>query len=91
MPNNRDDPLRVEIRLEGHLDRHWSAWFGGLTLAHEADGTTTLRGSLTDQSQMFGVLAQVRDLGASLISLTPINADGDDSCGLPGSPPPRQR
>jgi hypothetical protein len=30
--------------MEGHLDQHWSAWFGGLTLTCEDDGTTTLRG-----------------------------------------------
>ena len=52
-----------------------SAWFGDLTLTHEADGTTTLRGNVTDQAQLFEVLAQVRDLGATLISLTPLDAD----------------
>ena len=33
-----------ELRIDGHLDEHWSTWFGDLTLTHEEDGTTTLRG-----------------------------------------------
>ena len=70
MPTDCDDPLRVEIRIEGHLDQHWSAWFGDLTLTYEADGTTTLRGDVADQADLFGVLARVRDLGAALVSLT---------------------
>jgi hypothetical protein len=29
-----------EIRLKGHLDSRWTAWFHGLSLAQESDGTT---------------------------------------------------
>lgn len=92
MSSNCDAPLPVEIRLAGHLDQHWSAWFGNLALTHHADGTTTLRGTVTDQAQLYGVLAQIRDLGAALISLTPIHAgdDGGDERGGPGSQQPRQ-
>lgn len=60
-----------EIRLAGHLDDHWSTWFGGLTVVHEDDGTTTLRAAVADQAELHGVLAKVRDLGATLISVTP--------------------
>lgn len=81
MPTHRHDPLRVEIRLEGHLDQCWSAWLGGLALTHEADGTTALRGSLTDQAHLHGVLVQIRDLGATLISLTRLDAGSDVSGG----------
>ena len=63
-----------EIRIEGHLDAHWSAWFGGLAVIPEDDGTTTLRGALADQADLHGVLAKVRDLGATLISVTTIDA-----------------
>jgi len=61
--------LGYELRLEGHLDEHWSTWFDGLTLRHESDGTTTLRGSVTDQAELHGLLAKVRDLGATLVSV----------------------
>jgi hypothetical protein len=77
MPTKSRDPIGVEIRLEGHLDQCWSAELGGLTLTHEADGTTALRGGLADQAQLHGVLVQIRDLGATLISLTRLDAGSD--------------
>ena len=63
-------PARYDIRLAGHLDEHWSAWFGDVTLLHEDDGTTTLRVPVTDQAALHGLLAKVRDLGATLLSVT---------------------
>lgn len=74
-------PRRYELRVEGHLDEHWSTWFDGLVLTHEDDGTTTLRGVVTDQAELHGLLAKVRDLGATLISLNARDATGGaDSC-----------
>jgi hypothetical protein len=63
-------PVCYELRIEGHLDRHWSAWFGGLAVTHDDDGRTTLRGVVTDQSELHGLLAKVRDLGVTLVSVT---------------------
>ena len=65
-----------ELRIEGHLDEHWSAWFGGLTLIRVDDGTTILRGAVTDQAELHGLLAKVRDLGMSLISVKAVPAPG---------------
>ena len=72
MPN---DPRCYELRIEGDLDPHWSMWFGGLALTHEGDGTTTLRGVVTDQSELHGLLSKIRDLGVTLVSLEPVDAD----------------
>jgi hypothetical protein len=69
--------MRYAIRIDGHLDEHWSTWFGGMVITHEDDGTTTLRGDVTDQSELHGLLAKVRDLGAPLIEVTPIGAAND--------------
>ncbi len=66
-------PVCYELRIEGHLDEHWSAWFGGLAITHDEDGTTTLRGFVADQSELHGLLAKVRDLGVTLVSVTPID------------------
>jgi hypothetical protein len=66
-------PGYYELRIEGHLDEYWSAWFGGLILICEDDGTTTLRGEVTDQAELHGLLAKVRDLGTTLISVKIIN------------------
>ena len=67
-------PARYELRVDGHLDDHWTAWFDDLTLTHEDDGTTTLRGLVPDQAALHGLLAKVRDLGATLISVEVIDA-----------------
>jgi hypothetical protein len=63
-----------ELRIDGHLDEYWSTWFGGLTLIRENDGTTTLRGAVSDQAELHGLLAKVRDLGTTLISVKTIDA-----------------
>lgn len=73
----RGQQSSYEIRVLGHLDPHWSAWFTGLTLTQEDDGTTTLCGVVTDQAALHGLLAKVRDLGATLLSVTPV--DGADA------------
>jgi len=68
-----DAAASYELRIGGHLDQHWSSWFGGFTVTHEEDGTSTLRGAVVDQSELHGLLAKVRDLGVTLISVTPVN------------------
>jgi hypothetical protein len=57
------------LRIAGHLDVRWSAWFDGMTMKHEDDGTTTLYGDVADQSALHGLLAKVRDLGVTLLSV----------------------
>ncbi len=63
-------PARLEVRIEGHLDERWSNWFSGLSIVREDDGTTILRGVVTDQAALHGLLAKVRDLGVPLLSVT---------------------
>jgi hypothetical protein len=58
------------LRVAGRLDQHWSAWFGGLSVAHEDDGSTSLTGAVADQAELHGLLAKIRDLGVTLISVT---------------------
>lgn len=66
-------PAAYELRVVGHLDRHWQARLGGLDLAHHADGTSTLSGAVADQAQLHGLLAALRDIGAPLLSLCRID------------------
>ena len=66
-------PAHYELRVEGHLDEYWSTWFGGLALIREDDGTTTLRGLVADQAALHGLIAKVRDVGATLISVEVID------------------
>lgn len=67
------EPVCYQLRVAGHLDEHWSVWFDAMSLVHEADGTTSLCGSVADQSALYGLLAKVRDLGATLISVEVID------------------
>ena len=67
-----DGSPRYATRLKGHLDTRWAAWFDGLTLTNEDDGTTALRGSVVDQAALHGVLQKVRDTGLPLISVIQI-------------------
>ncbi len=63
-----------EIRLQGHLDQHWSAWFDGLTISNESDGSTLLRGPLVDEAALHGVLIKVRDLAVPLLAVNRVEA-----------------
>ena len=58
-----------EIRLQGHLDPQWSGWFDGLTMSHDPDGSTVLRGPLPDEAALHGVLIKVRDLALPLLAV----------------------
>ena len=75
------EPGGYEIRLQGHLDPRWAAWFDGLGLTHERDGTTVLRGPVVDQAALHGLLRKVRDLGLPLVSVTAVEADRPDEPG----------
>jgi hypothetical protein len=58
------------LRVDGHLDDHWSSWFGRFTITRETDGTTTIAGPVVDQAELHGLLVKVRDLGVTLLSVT---------------------
>lgn len=67
-------PRRYELRVEGHLDPHRSAWLGDLGLVHHGDGTSTLTGSVADQAQLYGLLTRLRDMGATLLLIREIGS-----------------
>ena len=72
---------RYEIRLIGHLDARWAAWFDGLTVSHEGDGTTLISGPVADQAALHGLLQRVRDLGLPLVSVTRDETDPPTTLG----------
>jgi hypothetical protein len=67
--------VQYEIRVDGHLGARWAAWFDGLAVTSESDGTTVLRGSLVDQAALNGLLQKLRDVGIPLISLRQVPSD----------------
>jgi hypothetical protein len=72
------NPGQYEIRLKGHLDSRWAAWFDGLSLSHSSDGTTVIHGFVADQAALHGLLQKVRDIGVPLISVTQVDPDQPD-------------
>jgi hypothetical protein len=67
-------PEQYEIRLKGHLDARWAAWFDGLAIARGSDGTTIIHGPVADQAALYGLLQKTRDLGLPLLSVNYVEA-----------------
>lgn len=55
------------IRIQGHLDNHWSRQFEDMTITHLPHGITQLAGPVVDQATLHGLLSRIRDLGMPLI------------------------
>jgi hypothetical protein len=69
-----DGPAQYKIRVQGELRQQWSAWFAGMLIETEPDGTSLLRGVLADQAALYGLLARVRDLGLPLVGVERVSA-----------------
>jgi len=72
-------PGRYEIRVKGHLNSRWAAWFDGLSLSTESDGTTIIHAPVADQAALHGLLQKVRDVGLPLVSVTQVDSDQPDA------------
>ena len=72
-----DGPTSYEIKVPGRLDESWSDWVAGMAVHVEGEGgatITTLRGVVTDQAALQGLLNHLYDLGLALISVNVIGA-----------------
>lgn len=69
--DSRQPPI-YQIRLQGHLGGQWTMWFDGLLITLEENGNTLLTGPVVDQAALYGLLKKARDLGMSLVSVTPV-------------------
>ena len=63
------------IRVKGHLDQSWSAWFDGMTITNEANGDTVISGPVADQAALHSLLVKVHNLNLTLISVLRIETD----------------
>ncbi len=86
--DDRHPRERYEIRIKGHLDARWATWFDGLSLTSEADGTTSIQGTVIDQAALHGLLQKVRDLGLTLVSVMHVEADERDLAAVEQRKPP---
>jgi len=76
---NPDQPMIYQIRIKGHLGRHWTDWFEGLAITLEDNGDTLLTGPVVDQAALHGVLKKVRDLAMPLVSVIRVKPDPADA------------
>jgi len=76
-------PIHYAIHIEENIPARWSAWFEGLLIVNLENDGSILSGPVADQSALHGLLAKVRDLNLTLISVTrtdptPTKADPSD-------------
>ena len=65
-------PAEYRIRIVGRVKNGWADFMTGLQeaqLQENGASVTELRGTVSDQSALFGLLCHIRDLGLPLISV----------------------
>ncbi len=70
MNNDQHQGEYYEIRIKGQLESYWSEIFDGMQLILTQNGETLLTGAVVDQAALHGLLARIRDLNLTLISVT---------------------
>ena len=73
----RNEPLpsrsnHYAIRIKDLIDPHWE-WLEGLTVTHIVPGDTLLSGPIIDQAALHGLIARIRDLNLTLLSVNQID------------------
>lgn len=73
-PYSQENGGVYELKIKGLLDDHWSQWFEGMTMKQVENGEigqmcTLITGPIADQPALHGLLAKIRDLNLTLISV----------------------
>ncbi|MGY4653952.1 hypothetical protein [Mycobacterium sp. URHB0021] len=72
------EPTIYQICVQGRLTERLASALDGMTL-HGGAVNTVFTGEVKDQSQLYGILDRLRDLGLELISVQPEAAAGGDN------------
>ncbi len=80
------EPTIYQIRIRETLDQRWVAWFDGMAIRHNADGTTTLEGQVVDQAALYGLISRARDLGLTLLAVLRCEPAADGRSALDNRP-----
>jgi len=69
-----------EIRIKEEISEKSLTWFEDFTVTQTTSGETILTGMLADQSALHGLLAKIRDLNLTLISVNQVKKNDRSSC-----------
>jgi hypothetical protein len=74
-----ETPATYRIRVQGHLEDHWSDRMGGMVITRafteQKSPVTILVGHLADQAALAGVLNTLYELHMSLLSAENMDAE----------------
>lgn len=76
------------IRITGHLAGKVLALFDGFTATLLPTGETVLRGHVSDQAALHGVLRRIHDLGLTLVLVQRADPDAAGPAGPPARETP---
>jgi hypothetical protein len=68
MEKRQETDTVYEFTIRGDLGGQWCDWFGDLQMAYEGN-ETILWGSVPDQAVLYGIIARLRNLGLTLLSV----------------------
>jgi hypothetical protein len=64
---------KVEIRVKERMDDHWSEWFQDFEILTSEESEPIMVGEVKDQVGLYGLIAKMRDLGLTLISVNNVD------------------
>ncbi len=64
-----------EIHVKGQLDESWSDWLEGLDVKLVENGEMILRGQISDQASLMGILNKLYGLNLALISMGKVSQE----------------
>jgi len=76
-------PAQYVVRVAGPLPALAAHWFEDLSVEVLADGDVRLSVTVPDPAALYGILARLRDLGLTLLSL--VRSAPGAPCGGPGT------
>ena len=63
---------KTKIVIQDHLDMKWEEWFDGVEICYDGNNTV-LTSDIKDESNIHGILNQIRDLNLILVSINPVD------------------
>ena len=75
MTHTRGDIYELVVREP--IDPSWSEWFDGFTITASENRETKIVGFVRDQTALHGLLAKIRNLNLTVISVARIESNGE--------------